>query len=358
MRNDKRFEAPWWLRNRHVQSCIGVLLRSHAELKVEWQQFELSDGDFVDVAWMSAAALPAGVVQQIRAQACDADSAPQTTSQVIERLSVQEDEQDAKSLVPIVLLVTGFEGGFNAHYVQLMAKNALAAGWHVAVIHYRGCGGRINRLARTYHVGDYTDCHEFIKWLQQACPQAPLYAVGFSMGANVWVKYLRHYPDSPLRAVGLVSSIFDVKAAVAYCSKLYQARFVRTMLQKLSHKLAVGQDLPITAKQLKQLRTMRDIDRAVTAPLFAYACENAYYDYASIADDLPHISAPMLLLHAKDDPFVPLHTVPSTDELHSQSQLILSSQGGHLGFISGPVPWQLDFWGGECLMRFFKEYQD
>ena len=40
--------------NPHVQTLLPRLIRRHAHLQPVWQQLDLPDGDFVDLAWSEA----------------------------------------------------------------------------------------------------------------------------------------------------------------------------------------------------------------------------------------------------------------------------------------------------------------
>ena len=47
-------------------------------------------------------------------------------------------------------------GSSRSHYARASCTRALSArGWRGVVAHFRGCGGRPNRLPRAYHSGDY-----------------------------------------------------------------------------------------------------------------------------------------------------------------------------------------------------------
>lgn len=274
----KKFSPPWWLRNRHVQSCVGAFLPSRFNPEARWEEFNLPDGDFIDLAWVG-------------------DSGK-----------------------PIVFILTGFEGAIDSHYVQLMSKLVVNFGWQACIMHYRCCSGRINRFPRTYHVGDFTDLHHVVSKQVNKNPRLPCFAIGFSMGSNVLAKYLYNYPASPLRAGCLVSCPFQVADSVDHCSYFYQRRFVYSVVAKLMAKLRAGYQLPISHDEIMKINYMRDIDRLVTAPFFNYANENDYYNYASISDDLPAIDTPLLLLHAKDDPIAPVSCVPEISQLHSNTR--------------------------------------
>ncbi|GIW73477.1 MAG: hypothetical protein KatS3mg102_3019 [Planctomycetota bacterium] len=95
---------------------------------------------------------------------------------------------------------------------------------------------------------------------------------------------------------------------------------------------------------LRALRSWRQFDERVTAPLHGYGSAEEYYRCAGCARFLPHIRRPTLVLAATDDPLIPGTTIPyAAFEANPYLTLVVSSSGGHCGFVSGP-PWRPRFW--------------
>jgi hypothetical protein len=61
-------------------------------------------------------------------------------------------------------------------------------------------------------------------------------------------------------------------------------------------------------------------------------------------------------LHAKDDPFMSEDAIPNQDELPSSVELELSRTGGHIGFISGNLPWKPIYWLEERVPGFLHKH--
>src|SRR5262249_16254507 len=55
---------------------------------------------------------------------------------------------------PLMVHLHGLEGCSDSHYARLLARALPAAGWRVAIPHWRGCSGEANRKPRAYHSGD------------------------------------------------------------------------------------------------------------------------------------------------------------------------------------------------------------
>ena len=82
----------------------------------------------------------------------------------------------------------GLEGSSASHYAIAFAHEAQRIGWQMAVPHFRGCSGEMNRAPRAYHSGDYQE----IDWILnrfQSMHRGPVFAVGISLGGNALMKW-------------------------------------------------------------------------------------------------------------------------------------------------------------------------
>ena len=78
-------------------------------------------------------------------------------------------------------------------------------------------------------------------------------------------------------------------------------------------------------------------------------------DYWSKASSLPllgRIGRPTLVLNARDDPFVPVQALPDPAGLPGCVQAEFPEHGGHVGFVSGGFPGQLDWLPARVLHHF------
>ncbi len=55
-------------------------------------------------------------------------------------------------------------------------------------------------------------------------------------------------------------------------------------------------------EKLKRCRTVRDFDRAITAPQFGFKSDTEYYEESSSIRDLHKLTVPVYSLNAADDP--------------------------------------------------------
>ncbi len=296
------FSPPWWLSNRHVQSCLSTIFPQRAQVDLVWEELNLPDGDFLDLCWTGP--------------------------------------MDG----PVVILLHGLEGSVNSHYIQLMLNVLSRMGWRVVVMHFRTCSGRLNRLARSYHAGDIEDITYLIEALSSRYPQQCFSIIGFSLGANVLLHYLSHTVSAPIRQAIAVSVPFELSTSVDYSPQFYQWKLLYTMKEKTLQKIKQGLDMPATVQEVAKIHDFRSFDNIVTAPLHGFCSAKEYYERTTIRPFLRGIEHATLIIHSWDDPLVSPSSVPAAAELPACVKLELYERGGHVGFVQGRAPWKLQYW--------------
>lgn len=305
-----RFRPATGLSNPHLQTLWGPLWRTLPALERNRERLWLADGDFIDLDWHGP----------------------------------------HQPHAPLVLVLHGLTGSSSSPYVKGVQQALHARGWASVAVNWRGCSGEPNLLARSYHSGASEDLAEIISHLRAQRPMAPLYAVGYSLGGNVLLKYLGESGSaSQLQAAVAVSVPFRLDQCADRIglgfSKVYQAHFMRQMLayvqDKQRHFRATGHHEGLATLDglgpLRKLRTFWDFDGKVTAPLNGFSDAHDYYRRASSRYYLGENRTPTLIIHAKDDPFVFDHSLPDAGELAAQTQLELHERGGHVGFVDGSL---------------------
>lgn len=309
----KKFKPPWWLKNCHLQSIYANIFPSTITLDLSWEELSLPDGDFIDLAWGAP---------------CDG---------------------------PLVVLLSGVEGSVSSHYMQESVSFFAKQKMQTVTMHYRSCGGRINRKPCFYDAGDTNQDFKFlVDTLRHRFPDRLIFAVGFSMGGNLLLHYLANQQNSPLSAAAAISVPFELAQSTSYLKQFYQSKILKTLCQKLHLKrqLGVGHDDIL----IDNIVTIGDFDRLVTAPSFGYSSLEHYYQQCSSRYFLQDIQCPSIILHAWDDPFVPRSSVPNQSELSSSISLELHEHGGHLGFLSGGPPWRPRYWLNQRINAFFSNH--
>ncbi len=244
-----------------------------------------------------------------------------------------------------LVLFHGLEGSSASAYAQAFACVARARGWDFSVPHFRGCSGELNRAPRAYHSGDFEEIAWILTRLRQTSA-APLLVAGVSLGGNALLRWAQEAGTSAAAtaaAVAAISSPIDLAAAGAAIDnglnrQLYARMFLATMKPKALAKWHQHPGL-FDRERLAAARTIYAFDDAFTAPLHGFRDTPDYWARASARPHLAALRIPALLLNARNDPFVPAASLPTSAS--RGVTLWQLAQGGHCGFPTGAWPAQV-----------------
>ncbi|APZ42283.1 hydrolase [Acidihalobacter ferrooxydans] len=303
------FRPAWWLPGPHAQTVWPYVFRPLRSVPLQRERLELPDGDFIDLDWSTQSRHPG-----------------------------------------LVLVIHGLEGSSQSAYVQRLLRQLERHGLQAVVMHFRGCSGEPNRLQRGYHAGDTADIDYVARQLLLRFPQRPLAAIGYSLGANALLKWLGETGRAnPLRGGVAVSVPFELHAAADRLetgfSRIYQHSLLRSLRRTVTRKHAL-RGFPDPRAELAAARDMRGFDDRFTAPMHGFRDANDYYAQSSCRQWLPKIARKTLIVHAADDPFLNRNVIPTAHELPNNVELLLTEQGGHVGFASGRIPGLARDWLG------------
>lgn len=270
----------------------------------------------------------------------------------------------------LVVVVHGLGGCSEDVGQRRLARALSGVGCAVLRLNLRGAGpGR--PLARGTYSANCTadllpvlrECKRLASELAPPGVVLPLGAVGISLGGtvllNAWLAF-ENTQDRLLDALACISSPLDLASCADGFdrprNRLYQEWMVRRLIAQ-----TLADPMPLSAGERKGLtgstrpRTIRAFDALITAPRLGFADADAYYAACSpfpalrqnlqISREERQLLPPLLLLHSKDDPWVP---VDATLALAAQlaacpafadgavsrpwPQLVITSSGGHCGF--------------------------
>lgn len=304
------FKPAWWLPGAHLQTLWSTFFRRIPDLKLNNLSLTLNDGDFID-------------------------------------LSVSQNIAGKTNDKPIILILHGLEGSLSSPYVKPLIKTLEKAGYGIYFMHFRGCSGEPNTLPRSYHSGETEDLQFVVNYLTNKHQRKLCAIIGFSLGGNVLLKWLGEQQSrAATRSAIAVSVPFRLADAAKRMnkglSKIYQRHLVSRLQRKYRNKFGIIPS-PLVV-DIKKLTTFSDFDHQVTAPLHGFKSGKDYYQQCSSRQFIQKIKIPTLILHAKNDPFMYPETAPTVDELAESVELELSKTGGHVGFVSGKLPWKAQYW--------------
>lgn len=312
------YQPTWYLFNGHLETIVPSALRKINGAQYQRTRFELPDGDFVDLDWL-------------------------TTDIKRKKLAI---------------ISHGLEGSSKRHYSHGMAKYFFERDWDALSWNCRSCGGEMNRLPRFYHHGDTED---FGLVIEDAIAKGyeKIILIGFSMGGSFGLKYLGEKgKEIPAQVKGSVS--YSVPCDLAAGGRIldgpgnvfYRKRFIGKLRTKLIEK-AKHFPQQIDASKLDTIKTFEDFNNCFTSPLHGFRDSDDFYQQSSCLPHLDNISVPSLLVNAENDPLLTPECFPrAVAERSRYFFLEIPKRGGHVGF---PLRGREENWMEIRALEFVKE---
>lgn len=333
-----------WLSNRHVQTCIGYLVRDLPECAY------IFNGNM----------LPA---LQAVARKLTKDGQPRRSSEEKywderKRIDTPDGDwfhadfkfvDDSKGLV---IILHGLEASSEALLSLDMARVFKQVGMDVVCLNFRGCSGIPANKPGGYHLGFTQDLKHFLSLLEaESSIMPPIFISGFSLGGNVALKALGELGAEAVDR-------FNIKGAAIACPPIDAEKDIRYIdAEGFNQRIYAGglcDDIrKKTKEQLKlfcngdestnqfdysgvmKAKTIQEIDNYFIAPIFGFEGSIDYYRKSSCYYYLDRIAVPTYILRAKDDPFLDPNIPYEKCRVHGGAAPIKfqrTSHGGHLGF--------------------------
>lgn len=263
---------------------------------------------------------------------------------------------------PLVLVIPGLTSDSTAAYVKHLVFSMASKGWNVVVSNHRGLGGISITSDCFYNAGWTEDIHEVVNYIHQKYPEAPLFTVGTSIGANILVKYLGEEGEStPVAGAASICSPWDLLVTNRFISrKLVQRFYDRALAIGLKGYAKLHQ--PILARlanweAISTSRSTREFDHHATCVVAKYETVDTFYRRCSSANYIGSVSVPLLCISALDDPLCTREAIP-WDECRANKNVVLATtpNGGHLGFFQGLTAGRL--WWVEPVSEFLSALHD
>lgn len=301
--NIREFEPPAWLKNGHLQTIAGTFT---------WRTF----------------ALPKAEDRLFRV---DAES--QLKGACNWQPGMRRD-------VPVIVTVHGLEGSCDSNYMRGVAEKAFRRGFHTIRMNQRNCGGSESLTPTLYNSGMSSDYRAVLLELI-ADGFEKIFFAGYSMGGNLVTKMAGEWGDTApkqLQGAAAVCPALDLSACADALEKsenyLYQRHFVKGLLERYQRKAEMFPDR-YSKNGFASIRTVREFDDAITGPQFGYKDAEQYYLAAGAKRVIGQTRIPLLLITAKDDPFVPYESFLKAKVARNPCvRFVAPDHGGHCGFIS------------------------
>ncbi|PIN20993.1 Alpha/beta hydrolase [Handroanthus impetiginosus] len=311
-----RYLSTPWLCSPHLQTVFVHYFGNPPVVNYTRQLFTTSDGGTIALDWV------------INAE--DKQTAIQGN-----------DAMQHNDRCPIIIIVPGLTSASDSAYVKHLAFKMAERGCNVAVSNHRGLGGVSVTSDRFYTAAWTDDIRSVIEHIHCQYPEAPLFAVGTSVGANILVKYLGEDGHNvPIIGAAAICSPWD--------SLICDRFFRRRLLQRCYNKVLTSglKDYANLHKDVlsrisnwegvQEARSCRDFDDVATRVLANCETVDTYYRQCSSANYVGGVMVPLLCISSLDDPICTSEAIP-WDECRLNKNVVLATtqHGGHLPFFEG-----------------------
>jgi uncharacterized protein len=254
---------------------------------------------------------------------------------------------------PLVVLIHGLSGCEDSFYLRKSAAHLLSLGFPVLRLNLRGAGPSRGHCRFQYHAGASEDFAHTLDALPSPLTRAGVVAVGYSLGANMLLKYLgEHGSRARVKAAVAISAPLDLAATSRQMMRrrnaIYQFYLLRDMRRESTTPSA-----DVTERERSAIvasRSIWEFDHSFTAPRNGYNGAEDFYERNAALRFLDGIAVPTLIIHALDDPWIPPDAYLAYDWRRNPNVVpLITPRGGHVGFQGRDrrVPWH-----DHCIAQF------
>lgn len=268
--------------------------------------------------------------------------------------------KDVPLNAPIAFFMTGLTGHSQTEYIKTLIPAAVKQGCRVAVLNYRGRGGVDLRTAKTYCAVSFDDMSLALRTIKARYPDSIIIACGISLGGVILGHYLSEAREEALcDSAMLISSVFDVSKAVFSLespglNRLFNRFLARNLwlsVEPHQHKFKEFRER-VNFEDVRKSTTIKEFDERFTSKMFGFKSVDHYYNAATLSNKIKQIRVPTLCVCAADDMFQQIDALPlDTVEENPNLAFLVTSRGGHIGFMDGILP-SLPFFSERLLEQF------
>lgn len=267
--------------------------------------------------------------------------------------------QSERTNHPTMVIWHGMEGSTSSVYMWSIADKAFRVGFNVIRVNYRNCGGTEHLTPTLYHGGLSEDLRSIVEELITKDGLNRIFPIGFSLGGNMVLKFAGEYFENPPKevvAVVAVSPSVDLKTTTEALTKnsnwIYHKNFVLSLKRRMKKKHELFPD-QYSIEGLDQVKTIREFDELITSRANGFLNAEDYYFRASSIRVVDKIRIPTLVIHSKDDPFIPINPLQDGAFTGNPYLLVIATEsGGHVAFISDKATTEDRFWAENRIVEF------
>lgn len=247
----------------------------------------------------------------------------------------------------VLVIIPGITANSKTPYIENLCVTVAKLNIQVVICNHRGSRGekiigeKIHCATETHPLITLLDC------VQERYPSSQIIALGISLGGMILTKYLSDTGDESKVKYGMTVCMpwdcFQTRKSLenSFISNLTYNKRLTGNLQKFTQVNfeLIQRVTGINEQDVTMMKTIANFDAKVIVPMYGFRSLDEYYVAASPSGRINRITIPFISLNTRDDPFVPWVSIPVMEfEKSSNSILLLTEAGGHVGFLEGTIP--------------------
>lgn len=255
-----------------------------------------------------------------------------------------------------IVATYGITGSLENQWIlKVLGRKAFALGYAIVLFDWRAHGKTATLSPALTSDGIY-EGEDFVRIaataMKMGCP-APFWFTAYSLGGQLalWAVNAAQTVSQWGADLGICNT--DIGGGAVICPALESTRSLNYLRKSIIGKKlekAISQELKklaleiyqhhpeaIDPKAIERVRSISSFDQELVIHQLGFDSVEAYYAATSGLYQLPKIQKPVLILYAANDPlFDPtlIQDIESACTVNPKIDLILTSQGGHVGYIS------------------------
>ena len=247
--------------------------------------------------------------------------------------------QEQGSSRGLILLLHGWEGGFDSTYMITTGGYFYGEGYDIFRLNLRDHGGTHHLNEGLFNSSLIEETHRAVQKAAESGGDLPFFVVGFSLGGNFAMRMaLRHgrHPIRNLRRVFAVSPVLDPQKATQAMDRslfVYSRYFLNKWKQSLRKKQSLFPHR-YDFNDLMECRTLMEITDRILLRYSPYPTAREYFQtYTITGRRYCDLSVPLLVLASADDPIIPVEDFYQLEGNH-HLRVRVERYGGHCGFLN------------------------
>lgn len=250
-----------------------------------------------------------------------------------------------------ILVIPGICNTAENTYVKVFARYMTSLGYKVAVFNHTGALKNVKlRKAKIFTYGQTDDLDFVVSTLMKREKISQFSAaIGFSLGANILMKYLGEDKERQnyFKCATSICQGYDIPECNIYFRQwdnlrcVYNYCLTRNMLKVINrHKEVLDEHLDVNWNRISSVKSLSQLDEAFTIKITDEDSIDEFYVKSSSSQYMKNINIPLLIMNAKDDPLIPeaLFRYPKNlIDTNPNVLFVVTTYGGHMGYFEGGI---------------------